>query len=167
MIVYAEFQYYDEAWKNLDPDKYELLRKKIPGLPEFEEKQHAYDKYLIDEEGLRLCAEFGLRVTLTSATNNCMLVKLQDRIAELEKQFSSFDRHSEADLAVNGGMVQIHIPDMQLWFVNQVTYLEDACTDKLQDMLNEGWHILAVCPPNAQRRPDYILGMAVPKHARD
>ena len=24
--------------------------------------------------------------------------------------------------------------------------------------LDDGWRILAICPPNSQRRPDYILG---------
>jgi hypothetical protein len=36
--------------------------------------------------------------------------------------------------------------------------LDDACTDNLQAHLNEGWRIIAVCPPDAKRRPDYILG---------
>jgi hypothetical protein len=37
-------------------------------------------------------------------------------------------------------------------------HLDDACTDDVQRHLDEGWKILAVCPPNSQRRPDYILG---------
>lgn len=54
--------------------------------------------------------------------------------------------------------LQVAIPNLALFAVNEVQLLEDACTDELQRRLEEGWRILAVCPPAAQRRPDYILG---------
>lgn len=43
--------------------------------------------------------------------------------------------------------------------IKQVELLEDACTNALQDKLNNGWHILAICVQPNQRRPDYILGL--------
>lgn len=46
--------------------------------------------------------------------------------------------------------------------VATVTYLEDCCTDVLQKHLDDGWRILAVCPPNDARRPTYIVGHAEP-----
>lgn len=55
-------------------------------------------------------------------------------------------------------VVQIAVPDIGLLLIDDVTWLDDACTEELQAHLNDGWRILAVCPPNAQRRPDYILG---------
>lgn len=55
-------------------------------------------------------------------------------------------------------VVQISLPDIGLLLIDEVTWLEDECTNELQSMLDDGWRILAVCPPNAQRRPDYILG---------
>lgn len=58
----------------------------------------------------------------------------------------------------SGQVVQIAVPDLGLLMINEVDWLEDACTQDLQRKLNDGWRILAVCPPNAQRRPDYILG---------
>lgn len=64
---------------------------------------------------------------------------------------------SPADLR-DARAVQITIPDMALMYIKEVTWLEDACTDDLQAHLDDGWRLLAVCPPNAQRRPDYILG---------
>lgn len=54
--------------------------------------------------------------------------------------------------------LHIAIPNIGLLSLNEVTWLEDACTRDLQTHLDEGWRILAVCPPNGTRRPDYILG---------
>ena len=65
----------------------------------------------------------------------------------------------------DGRAVQITIPDMALMYIKEVTWLEDACTEDLQAHLDDGWRLLAVCPPNAQRRPDYILGRIAPKDA--
>jgi len=35
---------------------------------------------------------------------------------------------------------------------------EDYCTERLQDDLDSGWKILAICVQPDGRRPDYILG---------
>jgi len=53
--------------------------------------------------------------------------------------------------------IQIAIPDLALLSITEVMVEEDVCTDQLQDRLNDGWRIIAICPPNCQRRPDYIL----------
>lgn len=39
---------------------------------------------------------------------------------------------------------------------NELRLLEDVCTDQLQNALDEGWRIIAVCPQES-RRPDYVL----------
>lgn len=54
--------------------------------------------------------------------------------------------------------VYVQVPHVGLFAVDEVCVREDYCTDALQKDLDDGWHILCVCPPNAQRRPDYILG---------
>lgn len=59
---------------------------------------------------------------------------------------------------IDGRAVQIAIPDLGLMLIDEVTHENDCCTDHLQQLLERGWRILAVCPPCAQRRPDYILG---------
>lgn len=65
--------------------------------------------------------------------------------------------HAEvADAAVS--TVHIHVPNIGLLSIDEVDWIEDACTQELQSRLNDGWRILAVCPPNSTRRPDYILG---------
>lgn len=48
------------------------------------------------------------------------------------------------------------ISNVLLHSYNQVAIVEDACTDHLQNSLNDGWRIIAVCP-QPQRRPDYVL----------
>ena len=58
--------------------------------------------------------------------------------------------------------LQVAIPSIGTLLIDEVCHLDDSCTDILQDHLNDGWRILAVCPPNAQRRPDYILGRQRP-----
>jgi len=63
----------------------------------------------------------------------------------------------KADLP-SASYIQVAIPNLALLEIRTVQVLEDACTEKLQSELDNGWRILAVCPPNSQRRPDYILG---------
>jgi len=74
---------------------------------------------------------------------------------------AKWDAPSPEDLLA-GRVVQIAIPDLGLLVVNEVTHLDDCCTDDLQRHLDDGWRLLAVCPPNAARRPDYILGRRSP-----
>lgn len=54
--------------------------------------------------------------------------------------------------------VFVQVPHIGLLAIDEVEVEEDCCTDKLQTRLDQGWRILCVCPPNAARRPDYILG---------
>jgi hypothetical protein len=90
-----------------------------------------------------------------SPDESSMIVKLEERVRALSLRLSEIER--PAALAQNAAAI-VHVPDQALLYVDEVTYLSDECTDRLQDHLNEGWRILAVCPPCSQRRPDYILG---------
>ena len=83
-----------------------------------------------------------------------MAVKLQD---DPVKYWEFGTRIDGADLLA-GSAVQIAVPDMALMYIDEVQILTDYCTDQLQEALNDGWRILAVCPPNSQRRPDYVIG---------
>lgn len=58
----------------------------------------------------------------------------------------------------NPNVTHVHIPNIGLLMINEVTVLYDCCTDELQRHLNQEWRILAVCPPNGTRRPDYVIG---------
>lgn len=153
MIVKVRFSTYSTRWKELGAEDYARLRQAMPDLPEV--KKDDYQQYAADMDAIVLIAHLGLDVDLRPLDPACstMIVKLQDRIAALGLRGAS-----DVALAAAGASVQIHVPDGPLMYVDEVKHLDDACTDELQTHLEEGWRILAVCPPNAQRRPDYILG---------
>lgn len=54
--------------------------------------------------------------------------------------------------------VNVAVPGFGLMSITEVTNCNDMCTDALQEMMKEGWKILAICVQPDQRRPDYILG---------
>lgn len=54
--------------------------------------------------------------------------------------------------------VYVQVPHVGLLAVDEVQLEENCCTDRLQGLLDDGWRLICVCPPNAARRPDYILG---------
>lgn len=54
--------------------------------------------------------------------------------------------------------MQVSVAGLGLLAVREAKVLEDLCTDELNEQLQEGWRILAVCPQPDQRRPDYVLG---------
>ena len=71
------------------------------------------------------------------------------------KRFKSCYKVATPDRTVN---IQVAIPNFALFMIDEVQLMEDCCTNALQAELDDGWRILAVCPPTSQRRPDYILG---------
>ena len=73
-----------------------------------------------------------------------------------EKLKANFD--DEIPVPPGPNITHIHIPNVGLLMIDEVKLLENTCTNTLQMELDEGWRILAVCPPNGVRRPDYILG---------
>jgi len=60
--------------------------------------------------------------------------------------------------AVNNATTVVSVSNHNLFEVTEVHWIENACTQELQKQLDLGWRILAVCPSNDARRPDYILG---------
>ena len=115
--------------------------------------------YLVDDEGIDALIQAGLEVqvskTKTATALRSMLVKLQDDISD----HNITKRSPSGHLAIGGErLVQIAVPDLPLMYIDEVMVLTDCCTDELQSMLNDGWRILAVCPPNSTRRPDYVVG---------
>lgn len=69
------------------------------------------------------------------------------------------EKHAEAAaLGSRITNVSVSISDVGLTAMDEVKVVEDACTDALQVDLDNGWRIIAVCPPEAQRRPDYVMG---------
>jgi hypothetical protein len=157
MFLGLRINIWTSEWEKVNEESYQKLRQSIPQLP-LEKKEVSYQTFYVDDNGLRALANLGLDVSLTEDHNaNTMLVKLQDRISALAEELGGL-KENIPTLCSRGAAVQISIPDLGLLQIDEVTHLDDACTNELQKLLNEGWRILAVCPPNAQRRPDYILG---------
>lgn len=143
-----------EKWKELTQQDYDQLRIRVPKLPE-QKPAYTPDVVWCDLDALEELHERKLefeidRTALMSETGS-MICRLQERLAQgsdgARRRFPSPEN-----------AVQIHVPDLGLLMIREVQVVTDACTDRLQELLNEGWRILAVCPAVSQRRPDYVLG---------
>ena len=152
MILVALRDWYSDS--KMDAIDYEEFKKYWPLAPEERPKHWMNYKgpCRVTYEEARALAAMGIDLEIKPYPG-AMLTKIRsgrhdwDRHAEIEPQ----------DLQ-DAKVIQITVPDQALMLIDEVAYLEDCCTDELQDKLDNGWRILAVCPPNAQRRPDYILG---------
>jgi hypothetical protein len=72
---------------------------------------------------------------------------------KMENALKSFNKSIEFNQKCD-----VHISNLGLLHINQIGYAVDKCTEQLQDILNNGWKIIACCIQPDQRRPDYILG---------
>ena len=78
------------------------------------------------------------------------IVAVQEK---LENALLKFDKQIQFNEKVN-----VHVGGFALMSINQMAFGEDMCTESVQDILNKGWRILAVCVQPDGRRPDYIFG---------
>ena len=79
--------------------------------------------------------------------------RVLEKLLLLEEKLNQFSMTQQFNTKVG-----VHISDLGLLNVKEVDVLYDCCTDGLQEWLNEGWRILAICPQPDKRRPDYIMG---------
>jgi hypothetical protein len=77
--------------------------------------------------------------------------KFEDALAKFDKQVQFNE------------LVNVHVGGFALMSVNQVGFGSDMCTERVQDILNNGWRMLAVCVQPDGRRPDYIFGKYNPE----
>lgn len=128
----------------LAPEKYAELRAALPGL-KLPEDQTVVDKswhpgeILMDDAEAAVLTAVGIELSVS-------------RIKGLSGP------PPESWKAGGGPVTHVSVANIGLFAVRRVEVLENACTYDLQSWLNRGWRLLAVCPPNDQRRPDYILG---------
>lgn len=77
----------------------------------------------------------------------------------VERVKNSFARTGPAtDPGATYNTYNFALPNIGLLTIDEVTWRDDCCTEEIQNLLEDGWRIIAVCPPNGARRPDYILG---------
>jgi hypothetical protein len=53
---------------------------------------------------------------------------------------------------------QIMLPNNMMLEMKELKLETDACTDSINELMNDGWKLIAILPQHQQRRPDYILG---------
>ncbi|MGH9892331.1 MAG: hypothetical protein ACREA0_10180 [bacterium] len=153
MILSVRIDCWAQAYKDLTEEQWSALRAAIPSLPPTK-PEWGNAPVVVDHDGLRALASLGLTVALEDDPQSAtVLVKLQNRLEALGIRCDEL-----AEACARGAAVQIALPDVGLLSIDEVDHLDNCCTDEVQHRLNEGWRILAVCPPNAQRRPDYIIG---------
>lgn len=89
-----------------------------------------------------------------------MILRMEKVLSKLEN--IEIPNPAEPPAHIFNEHCEVHLPGNLLATYNETLLLEDSCTDALQSALNAGWRIVAVCP-QAQRRPDYILGRFNPQ----
>lgn len=146
-IARIEFPWgHQDIIKALSDEKYDVLRNIITDLPEDRTKDAWLGETLIDMDAdAKVLSELGIAFTVK---------KIKGTI-ELNALTGARDDSITT--------VHIHVPNIGLLSIDEVCLMEDCCTNELQKELDAGWRILAVCPPNCQRRPDYIMGRVKPE----
>ena len=155
MLVHVEFSYnFEKDLAKKGREVYEAVKAAIPNVPFPEWKadkdapEYFYERsnvFIELETDGPILTEHEISFTVKRFKQNYFIDKV-------------FDETRKNRGMPEGSSIHVHIPNIGLLMIDEVDWLEDACTQELQSRLDEGWRILAVCPPNAQRRPDYILG---------
>lgn len=182
MLVNVSIAYYSMGWKELTNEEWDQAAQVLgfkksnqrPVEPPLDENGkrpfwspgpgHIEDQ-IVDATSpvIAMLLAHGIEINLKPYKNEQqMVVKLQNEIDRL-KQENQLVPSSKIEMLGQGAAVITHVPNLGLLLMNEVDVLVDCCTKELQEKLDEGWHMLAVCPPNAKRRPDYILGRNNPK----
>lgn len=160
MLIHVQTEYFsNEKWDALDWD---ALRAVWPRELEAEKPKSqwgfANEKLRITYDEAQALTALGVEMKIIPPIG-MMNVKMQDR--------TKWDHDVRPRDILEATAVQIAVPDMALMYIDEVRVVEDYCTDMLQSDLNDGWRILAICPPNAARRPDYIIGRRKPRDPFD
>ena len=145
-----------------DPTSSYYLYKKYTGNIEYVTLEQ--DNHLVD---LNLFApkckyKFYLKESITSqepTINNIQTIlrTIEEKSTSLESLVNKIKDttfNSKTSVHVGGGLITTY---------NDLLLKEDTCTDDLQNDLNNGWRIIAVCNQADQRRPDYVLGRFNPQ----
>lgn len=145
-----------DSWSSLNETRtlplevQDEICNKFPAFFEMEEKEKdgeltrqitvkGYnEKHLIDSSEATLLSNYLVQYTVTSFKGT-IPYKLDNQAGDI-------------------GNLHVHLPNHVLTSFDEVTWIDDACTEKVQELLDKGWRILCVCPPHNARRPDYIFG---------
>ena len=146
----AQWRFLYDNWPCFDKGSYASFDKFYSEGQSYYFRSACKKTRLTYDEAAALEAE-GIKLKIEGIAGT-MLTKMRDRAPH------DWDGRNIGEAILTGKVVQITLPDIGLMYINEVTWRDDCCTEEIQGLLEDGWRILAVCPPNAQRRPDYILG---------
>lgn len=137
--------------RGLDQEEWEHLRAMLPAnrLPQFDSRGSFFSmpEFVADLSEANVWIEAGFTPQLTRVRGLSYAVHPRDLMREA--------------LGITGSQVSnvhVSVHGNALNSIVTVKVCEDFCTVALQHELDNGWRIIAVCPPNDRRRPDYILG---------
>jgi len=133
--------------KEMSPETYAELRERMVGILELPEASESlYDwstyKFVGIMEDVEYLAGLGVK---------CQISRVRGTFVEKLPKLGVPE-------PIGQQVVNITIPNVGLLAIKKLLVLPDECTDAVQRYLDEGWRIVAVCPPNDTRRPTYILG---------
>lgn len=117
------------------------------------------DNHLVDLEWFALNCPYTFYILKTVRSCEPTTQNIQTLMLTIEEKMKSVDK--TVDIMQNqlfNQKVDVHIGGGFLATYNELCLKEDCCTDALQQELNDGWRMIAVCVQPNQRRPDYILG---------
>ncbi len=134
-------------------EAYADLRAKLPPgrLPETRPADrwgYSIDEILADDVELETWTSAGIEPTVKKLRGVHYSQAIPNTAAKMLEH-----RKPGGDVTVN-----VSTTGVGLLNIRTVTWKEDCCTQELQRALDEGWRIIAACPPNDSRRPTYIIG---------
>jgi hypothetical protein len=155
VLIIASISGFTEAAKNLSDEKLNMLKELFPSAERSGEYMYGAKGVVNLDQLVVLLDATGLTADISpyKACGFFSKLGLEERLKALEA-----DGYLVKQQLLSGSVVQVHVPNFSLLNINSVAVLEDACTSYLQAKLDEGWRILAVCPPMSERRPTYIMG---------
>jgi hypothetical protein len=150
-------QTFDPNDKALLPDDKGKIQKELVFATEFVELETTKE-YLCDLE-LFLSLHPGLKIEVRGLpkTPEINYSNVIEQILAIQEKFESALKGFDKQIEFNQ-KCDVHISNLGLLNINQVGYATDYCTEALQDILNKGWRLLAVCVQPDGRRPDYVFG---------
>lgn len=152
MLAIVQFPYNTKDKVNgLVKEDWNLLREHIPTLRLSEWDD---EKGKPSREWWSYCEDVVIDMSSDAALLSTFGIKF-----EVQRIKNSYHRNGPAiSPGTNSVTYNFALPNIGLLAIDEVTWLNDACTEELQRHLDDKWRIIAVCPPNGARRPDYILG---------
>lgn len=160
-LIEEDGKYYPKEKKNNKDDKKEVVepyyiyaRPPEENYVKIQKGGHLVDLvWFVDKCRIPYRVMEAIKSEMPTVDNVSVLLKRVEEKTEQVLSMAETIQHREfnekCNVHVGGGMIATY---------NEVMLKENACTDELQVILNNGWRLIACCVQPDARRPDYILG---------